>query len=79
MKKAEEEAESADRKLREAEKFAERAQEKLDEEKSPARAEERERAARDVIHLESLKDKEMCIRDRGCSVAAGPVQAGAYR
>ena len=61
VKKAEEEAESADRKLREAEKFAERAQEKLDEEKSPARAEERERAARDVIHLESLKDKVAAI------------------
>lgn len=61
MKKAEEEAESADRKLREAEKLDERAREKLDEEKSPARVEERERAAKDVIHLESLKDKVAAI------------------
>jgi exonuclease SbcC len=73
-KEAEKEAASAARKLTEAEELAREAGEKLDEEKSPARAEERERAAKEVIHLESLKDKVDAIDEaRGKAVEASIV------
>ena len=70
-KKAKQAAESADRKLDEAEELARRAREKLEKEKSPARAKERERAAKAVIQLESLKDQVVAIDEaRGEAVKA---------
>ena len=75
VKEAEGEAESAGRKLAEAEELAREARKKLDEEKSPARAEERERVAKAVIHLESLKDKVAAIDEARGKAAEASIAA----
>ncbi len=61
--------EDANRKLAEAKELAEKAREKLEEEKSPKRAEERENAGKVVMRLESLGDKVVAI-DEARSAAA---------